>query len=385
MPLGENNQVLLGGLDAKDTNDAKAMAETIMTTGYVAAYRVLIEETKGATFLSECKRLGLHSDYVQATALVDKAVAAGNMPKGIDPDSLRAISMYTFDKFYAKLNQGWREKNSTIVLDYAFIMSAFIKGFRYLPSEQVEIYRGITVNPTGYAAGQCICFEQVTSASASKEMALTFLQMRKPDEAKREQRVMFIIRANTGRRIDPISFYPTEREYVLRPYTHFQILSVVNEKDGVCYVTIRQLMEDVRGLYVLLWVDDTPLNNKAIIAACERKRVTVVWLTSTADFILCYKLLEKTMQRDMKGFRVCSDMARMEDGKMIIDAGLTFCNKLRSMGYQHPMMIFTGSTHVQANQKRVKASGIQGVTVTDKTLAASRFCSFEDDWETAVK
>jgi CheY-like chemotaxis protein len=91
--------------------------------------------------------------------------------------------------------------------------------------------------------------------------------------------------------------------------------------------------EQLRGIRdpVVLWVDDTPSNNRHERAAMEALGITFVLSTSTDD------ALAKIGQRTFGA--IISDMGRPPDAK----AGYTLLDEIRRRGIQTPVVIYASS------------------------------------------
>jgi len=300
-----------------------------------------------------------------------------------------ALSLYTSNAFYQQLNGMWRQDpmlkfNVDELMKFTYIVALFIKGFRNLSAYQGEVYRGTVLDLSQYKVGEVILWKAFTSTSLDKKMAIEFLQGRTVKEGDPSKKVLFTIQSKSGRRIEEISFFRNEREIVFRGYTSFKIMSISAPKENdseIYHVELEEVCEDIRGKKVVLWVDDLRLNNQKIQEAYEKERVTFIHMETTAKAIEFLKQQSHLLKRDLSGFRIVTDMARKENGELVIKAGLIFIQELRKLfpDYKEKIMVFTGSEHIEANRLKFVVAGMNenDVEITCESQKASDFVSFQ--------
>lgn len=363
---------------AMGTEEAEILEKSMTSsTGFLMEYNML-KQKQQITLKAECKELGLQAHYDHAVAIVT------NEKKREPTDEEIALSLYTSNAFYKELNDAWRQVNPDKIKKYAYLASLFIKGFRNLPAHEGEVYRGTVLNIEDYKMDQTICWKGFTSTSLDQKMALEFLKGRNIEPGSAEKKVFFTIKGKSGRNIENISFFPLEREIVFRGYTSFKVTSILKPKENdindITYIALEEEGEDSRGSKILLWVDDNDLTDehKQIRNAYEKERVTFIRQKTTAQAMEYLRKEKHLLQRDSSGFRIVTDMARIENGTLVIDAGLYFIQqvKISFPEYNQPIMVFTGLRYEAANARKFVSAGIKNVIVTSSISKASDFVSF---------
>ncbi|KAJ3379338.1 hypothetical protein HDU84_006736 [Entophlyctis sp. JEL0112] len=122
--------------------------------------------------------------------------------------------------------------------------------------------------------------------------------------------------------------------------------------DNVLTVTLLDHIEPVQqaispppayapaGTRVVLWVDDCPQNNAAIIAAAKAMGIQVLQATSTQEAIA---FLDKNAWSAWD-FRVITDMHRIERGFEVKDAGIRFIKDLNYRKPPFPVLLYCSWT-----------------------------------------
>jgi len=88
----------------------------------------------------------------------------------------------------------------------------------------------------------------------------------------------------------------------------------------------------------------------------EQNGICVVMKKSMeeAQEFLTIKQSSALLKWDHSKFRIVTDMARVEDGKLEVRAGYHFIKLLRGLGYKHKVMVFGSNERLQENKKAVK-------------------------------
>ena len=190
-----------------------------------------------------------HSDS-DLEALVAKGVsiAAELSQFGVSMarDHATALYAYTEEKptnLYGKLNKACRtpggasERRLAVYRDYLFHMQEAVST---LPNYCGRVYRGIDskINPSTYADGSIITWQQFSSTSKKQQQARKFLVFRPPSQLSGS---MFVIDVKTGKEVEELSQFPEEEEVMLRPNTFFTVIGMVGNDQK------RALLSDLSG------------------------------------------------------------------------------------------------------------------------------------------
>jgi len=111
---------------------------------------------------------------------------------------------------------------------------------------------------------------------------------------------------------------------------------------------VKQRGEMAAALPPVLWVDDNPSNNTALVDALERVRVHVDLAGSTEEGL--------ALAADRDYGVVVTDLGRREGGKYDPDAGLHLLHELRAAGHDVPVFVYS-SARAQAREAEAKAAG----------------------------
>jgi CheY-like chemotaxis protein len=136
----------------------------------------------------------------------------------------------------------------------------------------------------------------------------------------------------------------------LKPFwlflTHFWFLKDKKQNSHCCVVKMAQqkqkihmnpelrLLDLVRAVKTLLWVDDAlSAENQIIVSMAEGLGVRVELATSTVEALERFEALGETKHFPQSHLRIISDMTRVEDGRVNEQAGLDFAQELRKRKY----------------------------------------------------
>lgn len=113
----------------------------------------------------------------------------------------------------------------------------------------------------------------------------------------------------------------------------------------------------------ILWVDDQPANNAALIAAFQREGIEIDLAVTTAEGL-------GRLQAQPEGFAaVIADQGRVEDGKYRSDAGTALVREMRAQGIDLPVALFTSARGVRTGGDALKA-GAEIVTSSSTDIRA---------------
>lgn len=170
-----------------------------------------------------------------------------------------------------------------------------------------------------------------------------------------------------GRAIERFSTVRREREVLYPPYSYFRVLSTSEIESGATAIEAEEVVVDDHPR-VLLWVDDCPSNNKALIDMAIANGVLVVLKRTTAAALAWLQNEGKVfLTRPHGQFRVITDMDRSKVGDDT-KAGLILIGELRALGYKEAVMLYC---------KDARPSDSLGVLVGKEK--APSYCCFEDE------
>lgn len=116
---------------------------------------------------------------------------------------------------------------------------------------------------------------------------------------------------------------------------------------------------DVSQVAPILWVDDNPSNNAAIVAALTDLNIRVDLALSTREAMERMRLRRYGL--------VISDLGRREDGELNEQAGLDLIRAIRDGDRQTPIIIYAGRRGLQRRDELV-AAGASVVTSTPSVV-----------------
>jgi len=297
-------------------------------------------------------------------------------------DRLSGLILYT-SGLYSKVNEALRKKSvkkGETIVDHVQFAASFIQGYRLLPSYWGICYRGVVWDPSIFKVGEFPVFDYYTSASTDLAVAQRFARHPPKISNPKHKRIILTINSRSGRSLQELSLFPTEKEIVFRPFTTFQVKEV-KEKPGGEFVEIalEEAYPDIRGRKVLVWIDD--INNKdrkQITDESDKNGVTVVHLHSTTEAKDFFQKHPKLLERGIDRLRIMTDMVRSEDGKENRDAGVELARNLKAISYNQGILCFTGPTYFTSKCQRFKEAGLTNVYVTVSLQDAQSFASFSD-------
>jgi serine/threonine protein kinase len=165
--------------------------------------------------------------------------------------------------------------------------------------------------------------------------------------------------------IDKLILQMLDKDAARRPRTirevndSFQRALVARAKSASASVSSRSSR---RAKQLLLWVDDQPQHNRALI---ERLRVSgweIIETRSTAEALEALATVEGPFEM------IISDMGRTEDATFRPYAGLELIEAAHAADYSLPIVIFSSPGRVKEMRERVSAVGGYGVTASADEL-----------------
>jgi hypothetical protein len=350
-----------------------------INTSYL--YGFYIQNNKNGNGMFEfCKENNLYPTLMKATTLAMKAKSKENQT--ISEEQAIAVSLYTSNAIYKRLNQAFRLVDCAALAKLASLASPLIQGVRSLPRYVGKVYRGVVLkeSATHFLVHSVLIWHGFTSASKSESKARNFLKLSKSKSTdEKMQRVMFHIHSKSGREIDELSFYPQEEEVVFRPATYFRIMSIQQDGD-ILLIEVVEIHESLSGEKTLIWIDDCPesKDNAWIRKVIETERVTVVSLTSTEEAFEFFQHNKDILTRGIDHVRIVTDMTRFEKGQLNIEAGIDVVKILRNLlGYSQPLMIYTSEKYQSENQDKVAKQNWSNVYVVAKRRPCFTFAQFQ--------
>lgn len=113
----------------------------------------------------------------------------------------------------------------------------------------------------------------------------------------------------------------------------------------------------------ILWVDDSPSNNAAMIAAFRNEGIEVETVLSGREAIAM-------LWADPEHFAaVITDQGRVEDGRFLAEAGTALVREMRGGGIDVPVAVFTSAAGVRSGTGAL-AAGAETVTASAVDIRA---------------
>lgn len=136
---------------------------------------------------------------------VASMVASNNVPVGMNPYDMLAVSMYgNSPKMFKQLKTG--SKSTNMVLDKV------VHALNKLPSYSVESFIGVEeIDRTQLAVGKTVCLKNLTSASSTWSVALKNCPR---FSTKTKQGTILIIKSKQGKYIGHLTSFPVDGEVV---------------------------------------------------------------------------------------------------------------------------------------------------------------------------
>ncbi|CAF4201529.1 unnamed protein product, partial [Adineta steineri] len=160
-----------------------------------------------------------------------------NPLEGLTPIERAAIYLYTMECMYHQLNKALRNENRQHLVPYFSYLKLLLSGLWKLPSKQCLVYRGVKANISQqYPVGKKFAWWGLSSCTGS----LNILQ-REQFLGKTETRTLFNIECFNGKDIQKHSQFPDENEILLLPCSYFEVLSELDQGNGLHIVHIKQI------------------------------------------------------------------------------------------------------------------------------------------------
>ena len=140
---------------------------------------------------------------------------------GLTRDESAAIYLYTMEwgdsSLYRVINRALRAEDRTILVPWFAYLKLFDTAVKKLPTVRQNLWRGVTDYISGdFKEGDEFTWWTISSCSTSVNVIKTFFG---PNST------LFLIEAVSGNTIEGYSESPQEHEIILRPGTHFRVIS----------------------------------------------------------------------------------------------------------------------------------------------------------------
>lgn len=218
--------------------------------------RSLLEEIRGNHLIrTACPRIDSIADDVEVKATELRFDEdAEQLAQLMDDNCLAAIVAYTHDtgrkdgSLYFELNNSLRERTidgrETVMRTWGVVAHFVLKGLSRLEAVCSVVYRGLPEKETvlkQYKLGRPIQWGAFTSTSLSRDTAKRFLA------GSKDSSIILKIVVTTGRKLGPLSFFPSEDEVLLSPRCRFVVSSLPYTEDGYTFL---ELVEQQGELYI---------------------------------------------------------------------------------------------------------------------------------------
>ena len=153
----------------------------------------------------------------------------------LSPLHVVPVYVYTYElegepeQIYGAMNRAMRCHDAAGIAFWRPLIWQIDRALQQLPPHKGKLYRGINVrfNAEQYCTGQKVCWPALSSASAEKSVAESFVG------GPAAEGSLFIIQCAWGRPISRFSKYPDEAEVLFRPNTVFTITSTLYAADDI--------------------------------------------------------------------------------------------------------------------------------------------------------
>jgi len=160
----------------------------------------------------------------------------GNASMGAELYS--AILLYTGNAIYSELNRCLRSDWNS-VQKYWNYLRLYFQAMDTMESKAVTLYRGIAVDLyNDYEPGKIITWWSVSSCTASKAVAQNFMNQLGGSAAS-----FITLHTKKACDVSSLSFYPHEKESLLRPGTRLRVLKR-QRKGKVVEIEVEEVLEE---------------------------------------------------------------------------------------------------------------------------------------------
>ncbi|CAD8079308.1 unnamed protein product [Paramecium sonneborni] len=279
-----------------------------------------------------------------------------------------ALRLNTSNLIYRELNNDLRTSDYQNWKKY---LKCLMEGLRYMQFYRGVAYRGIKnyQNTQEYQKGKTIQWSGVSSISLNYQIAENF---------SNNKGMIFQVDFISAKNIENISIFEREQELIMYPFSAFVINEVQDNLNKPIFVTMTELPLP-RSYQVLLWVDDNPQKNYKFAEDLEilNSKISVIFCTTTKDAIRIIKKYRWMIYLTSSQFRVVSNLARIEEGKMNYNAGIELlCHLYQQMKYKNQSLIFSDDfQRVKEELNKLKFQG--NFEITNDVQVLFKFLKFE--------
>lgn len=341
--------------------------------GSVLQFMQLVSASPGSSAQDLLKALEfLPKEKVQP--VMDKATAHVAQQKRshaelqhCDATGLIAITVWTSNLLFKQINTALRGEGD--ISAWRPYIGILLVGLRELVYHKGTVFRGLKNfrELSQYPKNKIICWPTISAMSKHRECALKFTD---------QTGILFEVEVLSGRDVSKLSVFPKEAEVLVMPYSHFEVVDVVDSADGPAVVKMREVPVP-RGKKVAFWVDDNPHNNFQEIRWAEKEGISVVCCQSTEEACRMLNSYSWLLHLNSSDFRVVTDMVRVEGGKTNYHAGIEVTRKLRQdYFFGHRVLIYCKDE--EAAKKNCASEGLtDGIYVIKSVDKLKRFLQFQ--------
>ena len=257
-----------------------------------------------------------------------------NIKNAIFPnsDELMAILIWTSDLLYNSVNLSLR--NNENPERWSIFINNIIRGIKYFPYYKGKIYRGFKdyKNLEVYKKGEIICWKNIISFSKLESIAR--------EKFSNNEGMIFELESISSRDISSISLNKEEKEILLLPYSCFEIMEVIDEKNKPTYVKLKEIPLPFSP-NIIFWVDDDPRRNYSLAFKLEMEGKSILFCVSTEDALRLIHNCSYLLHFGKSNFKIITDMVRVENGVINYYAGIDLLKELfNEYEYKYEVMIY---------------------------------------------
>jgi len=212
-------------------------------------------------------------------------------------------------------------------------------GLELLPLYWGKVYRVTSATwatKQDWKVGETVKWFPFTNGYKNKHTALEY--------SYGEPYIYFEITSWTGRDISKFSTVPQEEEFLFRCGTDFYVSEVYDWDNKQKRVILEEVTNINPGFdKILLWVDDNPKNNNAMLAKCEALKINIIIRKTTESALAFLKSCPHDFFNRMK---IVSDMGRFENERLVENAGAIFLDELvkfTGLNWEDRFIFYVGS------------------------------------------
>eukprot|EP01006_Ploeotia_vitrea_P050786 TRINITY_DN67502_c7_g3_i1.p1 TRINITY_DN67502_c7_g3~~TRINITY_DN67502_c7_g3_i1.p1 ORF type:complete len:507 (-),score=64.24 TRINITY_DN67502_c7_g3_i1:143-1588(-) len=282
-----------------------------------------------------------------------------------------AVSVYTEEVggIYRILNKKLRQEERQ---DVSQLTYAIYYALTLLPRNTATVWRGLpeTQVPAFQEekVGSVMLMKNFGSFSADFSTASKF--------AGEAGVILEVVTSFRGRDVMQFSAFPDEKEVLFPPRSAFRVLKKKLDQQRL----VLQLEEVLigHGDKVLLWVDDKPDGNQALIEEAEKNHVVFICAKTTKEALtfLDSSVGKQLMQQPFERFRIISDLDRTVTGDSK-RAGLELFQEIRQRGYTEQLVLYNRWKGVVGEVSKRQLTNVNCLaTCPDPRKEMQKLCTF---------